>query len=82
MRGAKKSVHNPCPVCGKPRGKGPYEFAHGKCAETRAKADGKKGSGYALPDGREFTVEQRERSRRNQSSKKYISGKLPDWMYS
>ncbi len=36
-RGKPKSEHNPCPVCGLPRGKGPHEFAHGKCAEQRAK---------------------------------------------
>lgn len=42
---AKKSEHNPCPVCGLPRGKGDYEFAHGKCIEIRAQTDGKKSAG-------------------------------------
>ena len=36
-----KSIYNPCPICGLPRGKGPHEFAHGKCAEERAKTEGK-----------------------------------------
>ena len=45
MRGAKKSEHNPCPICVLPRGKGPHEFAHGKCMEKRAKTDGKKSAG-------------------------------------
>jgi len=37
-----KSIHNPCPICQLPRGKGKYEFAHGACMEQRAKIDGKK----------------------------------------
>ena len=48
MIGAKKSEHNPCPICGLPRGKGPHEFAHGKCIEARAKIDGKKSAGLAV----------------------------------
>ena len=64
MRGAKKSEHNPCPICGLPRGKGPHEFAHGKCIEERAKTDGKKSAG--LPgDLSRITVDQATNSRRN-----------------
>jgi len=34
-----KSIYNKCEVCGKPRGKGKYEFAHGRCYEQIAKAE-------------------------------------------
>ena len=58
-----KSEHNPCPVCGLPRGKGPHEFAHGKCIEERAKTDGKKSAG--LPgDLSRITVDQATNARR------------------
>ena len=42
---AAKSDHNTCPICGKPRGIGQYEFSHGKCIEIRAQTDGKKSAG-------------------------------------
>lgn len=78
---AAKSEHNTCPVCGLPRGKGVHEFAHGKCAELRATTDGKK---LAFPDhptlGR-ITVEQHEKGQRKANKNKYVTGKLPKWMY-
>ena len=77
---APKSSHNPCPVCGKPRGKGRYEFAHGDCAEIRAKTDGKK---LAFPGSKlRFTVEHREKAISKKHKKIYLSGNLPDWMFS
>ena len=81
-RGAKKSEHNACPVCGKPRGKGPHEFSHGPCIEYRAKTDGAKPSGTkpAGWGGPDFTVDQVETGRRNQRVKVWLSGKLPAWM--
>ena len=77
-----KSIYNPCPICQLPRGKGPYEFAHGKCAEERAKTEGKK---FIVTDDERFakiTIEHRENSSRKKNAKKYKEGKLPDWMYS
>lgn len=74
-----KSIFNACPVCGKPRGKGRYEFAHGICAEIRAKTDGKK---LVDPASKlRFTVEQREKSRRSKNTKSYLSGDLPGFMF-
>lgn len=78
--GSKKSIHNPCPVCGLPRGKGPHEFAHGKCFEIRAATEGKEAAG--LPgDLARLTVEQVENGRRNNAKKRYMAGKLPSWMF-
>ena len=80
--GSKKSDHNPCPVCGKPRGKGPHEFAHGKCAEARAAKEGKAiFPGKHPRPGSTLTVEQVERGKWNQKKKKYLSGELPEWMF-
>lgn len=77
-----KSIYNPCPICQLPRGKGPYEFAHGACMEQRAKTDGKK----LVPTNDErfarITVEQRENSTRRKNAERYKAGKLRDWMYS
>lgn len=74
-----KSAHNPCPVCGKPRGKGPHEFSHGKCMEIRAKTEGKEPAG--LPgDFSRITKDQLKRSKTNHAAKMYKSGKLPKWM--
>ena len=76
-----KSEHNPCPVCGLPRGKGPHEFAHGKCMEQRAKTDGKE---LQFPGDKQFgrlTKDHQERSQRKASANKYLSGNLPKWMY-
>ena len=81
--GAKKSIHNPCPICGLPRGKGKYEFVHGKCLEIRAATEGKKDA-FEKPFGRgskPITVEQSERSIRNSTAKRYRAGKLPSWMF-
>lgn len=80
-RGYKKSAFNNCPICGLPRGKGPHEFSHGKCAEIRAKTDGKK---LKFPGNETFgriTVEQHEKAQRKSVANKYISGNLPSWMY-
>lgn len=81
-----KSEHNPCPVCGKPRGKGEFEFAHGKCAEEFAKAadmaDAITPAG-CTGDFSRITVEQRNRAKKNSTAKNYRSGKkLPPWMFS
>lgn len=76
-----KSIHNPCPICKLPRGKGPHEFAHGKCAEERSKTEGKK---LVFPDSKslnKLTVEAVEKGNRKRNAKKYKSGKLPDFMY-
>lgn len=82
---AKKSEYNACPVCGKPRGVGKYEFAHGKCAEIRAATEGKKpmpafkGKQGSCP----IKVESHEKAQHNAVKKQYLSGKkLPDWMFS
>lgn len=76
-----KSKFNPCPICGKPRGKGPDEFSHGKCAEIRAATEGKK-VGYTFPNGQALTKEQTEKASDNRAKKNYRKGKLPGWMYS
>ena len=79
-----KSKFNPCPICGKPRGKGPDEFSHGKCAEIRAATEGKKPA-VEKPLGRgskPITVEQHEKAQQNANSKRYKQGKLPGWMHS
>ena len=81
--GAKKSEHNPCPICGKSRGKGPNEFAHGKCAEIRAATEGKK-IHHSFPRGKtmaNITVDSYAKSKTNAAAKKYASGDLPEWMY-
>ncbi len=71
-----------CPVCGRPRGRGKYEFAHGKCAEIRAATDGKKLHMSKHPTLKNITVEQNEQARFTNSTKKYLSGDLPKWMFS
>jgi hypothetical protein len=73
--GAKKSIHNPCPICGLQRGKGPHEFSHGKCAEVRASTEGKKLFFNSV------TVEQHEKHERRAAAEKYKAGKLPPWMF-
>ena len=77
-----KGANNACPVCGLPRGKGPHEFAHGKCMEIRAKTDGEQ---LLYPDNKKgfqrLKVKHSENSRRKHSAEKYKSGKLPKWMY-
>lgn len=79
-RGAPKSVHNPCPVCGLPRGKGPHEFVHGKCLEERSKTEGKAPAGLSGKLA-QITVEQHEAGKRRETAKRYLSGKLPKWMF-
>lgn len=76
-----KSIYNKCPICNLPRGKGPYEFSHGKCMEQRAKTDGKK---LAFPESKEFkriTVENVENASRRRTAKKYLNGTYPKWMF-
>ena len=77
-----KSIHNACPICQLPRGKGPHEFAHGACLEQRAKTDGKK----LVPTNDErfarITVENKENAQRKKAAERYKIGKLPSWMYS
>jgi len=77
----KKSIYNPCPICKLPRGKGKYEFVHGNCMEERAKTDGKK---IAFPENKQLnklTVENVEKAQRKNAAKRYVSGKLPSWMF-
>ena len=64
-----KSKHNACPVCGLPRGKGKYEFAHGKCAEEMAR------------DPKKYQTSKKRHSYK-QAAKLYQQGKLQKWMYS
>lgn len=80
-RGAPKSEHNTCPICGLPRGKGEHEFSHGKCAELRATTEGKKLVFPGHPQFGNITVEQHEKSQRKANKNKYLTGKLPKWMY-
>ena len=78
-----KSEYNACPVCGKPRGKGPDEFAHGKCMELRAKTEGLELVEVEINQViRKFTTDQCSKKIRNEVKKKYLSGKnLPKWMF-
>ena len=77
----KKSSYNACPVCGKPRGVGPYEFAHGKCIEERAKTDGLK---KVKPTDKNFfwvTEDIRKKVNNKKNAKAYLTGKLPKFFY-
>lgn len=78
--GSKKSIYNPCPVCGLPRGKGPHEFAHGKCIEQRAATEGKESAGKPGKLSR-ITKDQASKGRQRANAKRYLTGNLPDWMY-
>jgi hypothetical protein len=76
-----KTNHNACPICGLPRGKGPHEFVHGKCAEERAKTEGKK---LVYPGHKtlgNLKLENKEKAKDNQARKDYIRNRLPKWMY-
>jgi hypothetical protein len=79
--GPVKTKYNACPICGLPRGKGPHEFAHGKCAEERAKIEGDKKVPSSDPRFENITVRHKEKARDNQKRKDYRAGKLPKWMY-
>lgn len=76
-----KSEHNACPVCGLPRGKGEHEFAHGKCIEVRAKTDGKELLYPDHPTMGRITVDHYKNGQRRKNKSRYLSGKLPKWMY-
>ena len=78
--GYKKSIHSPCPVCGLPRGKGPHEFAHGKCIELRSATEGKQPAGMAGKLSG-ITKDQANKGKKNATNKRYLTGKLPPWMY-
>lgn len=78
---ASKSEHNACPICGLPRGKGVHEFAHGRCAEVRAATEGKNLISPGHPKLGRITIEQYEKSQRKKNQNKYLTGKLPKWMY-
>jgi hypothetical protein len=80
--GSAKSEHNACPICGLPRGKGPHEFAHGKCAEERAKTEGKKRVYPGHKTLGNLKLESIEKAKDNKTRKRYTEGKLPKWMYS
>ena len=81
-REKQKSVFNPCPICGLPRGKGPHEFSHVACAEQRAKTDGEQKAFPNAINGLQLLkvkdVENRIRKRR---ANNYKAGKLPSFMY-
>ena len=79
--GSKKSIHNPCPVCGLPRGKGPHEFAHGKCLELRAATEGMQPAGKTGKKFERITKDQANKGKKNAAKKRYLTGKLPTWMY-
>ena len=75
----------PCPVCGLPRGKGKYEFAHGKCAETQAKTEKDELTTRKAVVFKGVTkmlkVESLKKAKDNSVRKKYLDGnKLPKWM--
>ena len=70
-----------CPICGKPRGVGKYEFAHGKCAEIRAATDGKKLFKPGHPTLGGMTVEDYENKKREFHKKRYLNGDLPAFMF-
>jgi len=77
-----KSIRNQCPICNLPRGKGQYEFAHGKCAEIRAATEGKKSAFPDHPKLKTITVEMHEKGKANNRKKKLKKmQKLPDFMY-
>lgn len=79
--GSGKTDYNTCSICGLPRGKGPHEFAHGKCAEERAKTEGNK---LVYPGHKtlgNLKLKSKEKGKDNQVRKQYATGKLPKWMY-
>jgi hypothetical protein len=76
-----KSEHNACPICGLPRGKGQHEFAHGKCMELRATTDGKELAHPNHPTMGRITVDHQNNGKRRAAKSRYLSGKLPKWMY-
>lgn len=70
-----------CPICGLPRGKGPYEFVHGPCAEKQAKDEPNETSTVVF-NGVERKLKKLsvKKARDNGAKKGYLSGKLPRWM--
>jgi serine protease inhibitor len=77
----KKSSYNACPVCGKPRGVGSYEFAHGKCMEKRAETDGLKKAQLKNKNYSWVTEDMKKKSNYNKNTKNYCNGKLPKFFY-
>jgi len=77
--GTEKEI--PCPICHKPRNKG--DLSHGKCAEIAAQQEHKR-TIKKMIKGKEcaFSQEQLNKGSFNSSSKKFKSGKLPNWMFS
>jgi hypothetical protein len=77
--GTEKEI--PCPICHKRRRKG--DLSHGKCAEIAAQQEHERTVKKAIK-GKEcaFSKEQVKKGAFNSSSKKFMSGKLPNWMYS
>ena len=77
----------PCPVCGKPRGKGAFEFAHGPCMDTQAKQEVEDLQRKAMPDAepeslRRLTKAHVRSAKDKKTRNKYLKGKLPPWMLS
>jgi hypothetical protein len=68
-----------CPVCGKARSTGLFFIDHGACVEkTAAKASAR----HPERDGFDrMSDESRRIARRNVAKKKYLSGKLPGFMF-
>jgi len=81
VRGSPKSEHNPCPVCGLPRGKCPHEYAHGKCYEALAKKEGVE-TVEVVFNGKVKVLKKSSiiKARHASASKRYLAGKLPKWM--
>lgn len=73
---------NPCPVCGKARGKGTKtEFSHGACMEKRATTEGKEVVTVVIKGERKnFRRESLEKGRSSNAAKRYREGDLPSWM--
>lgn len=81
MRGAPKKLLKDgtlCPVCGKMRGKGVMFIDHGACAEKSAAEALKL---HPSKNGHDPVSDESVRiGRAKDSTKKYLSGRLPKWM--
>lgn len=76
-----------CPVCGKPRGKGPYEFVHGPCMEAQARDESRVLKQPAFPDAspeplRSLTKAHVRTGKDKERRNNYLKGRLPKWMMS
>lgn len=71
-------------MCGLPRGKGPYEYAHGKCATTLAEKEKEELQTRKAVDFKGKTkmlkVGSLKKAKDNSARRRYADGKLPKWM--